>query len=105
MSVSTAELRRLGEMKAPAGMAERVLAQAGIGDAYARFETVIGAVFVAWNRNGVSFAAWAASPGEFEEWFRRDVGRPLRAGTAPADLARRIDEELSGKRTLRFDLR
>ena len=106
MSVSTADLKRLGEVKAPAGLAERVLAGAGLADEYARFETVIGAVFVAWNRNGVSAAARSRSAAEFEEYFRTEVGRrPLRTGTPSPEMAHRITEELSGKRNLRFDLR
>jgi O-6-methylguanine DNA methyltransferase len=105
MSVSTADLKRLGEVKAPAGLAERVLAEAGFGDEYARFDTVIGAVYVAWNRNGLSAAARSRSAHEFEEYFAHEVRRPLRPGTPPAGLAHRITEELSGKRTLRFDLR
>ncbi len=105
MSVSTADLKRLGEVKAPAGLADRVLAGAGLADEYARFDTVIGAVFVAWNRSGVSAAARSRSADEFEEYFRAEVRRPLRPGTPPADMAHRITDELSGKRTLRFDLR
>ncbi len=105
MSVSTADLKRMGEVKAPAGLAERVLAEAGLGDEYARFDTVIGAVFVAWNRNGVSAAARSRSAGEFEDYFHAEVRRPLRPGTPAPDLSRRITDELSGKRTLRFDLR
>src|SRR5258706_11705529 len=105
MSVSTADLKRLGEVKAPAVLADRVLAGAGLADEYARFDTVIGAVFVAWNRSGVSAAARSRSADEFEEYFRAEVRRPLRPGTPPADIAHRITDELSGKRTLRFDLR
>lgn len=106
MSVSTADLKRLGEVKAPAGLAERVLAEAGLADEYARFDTVIGAVFVAWNRNGVSAAARSRSALQFEEYFHAEVGRrPLRPGTPSAEMAHRITDELSGKRTLRFDLR
>src|SRR5256886_218337 len=106
MSVSTADLKRLGEVKAPAGLAQRVLAGAGLADEYARFDTVIGAVFVAWNRSGVSAAARSNSAHEFEESFRAEVGRrPLRAGTPSPEMAHRITDELSGKRTLRFDLR
>src|SRR6266853_1072418 len=105
MSVSTADLKRLGEVKAPAGLADRVLAGAGLADEYARFDTVIGPVFVAWNRSGVSAAARSRSAHEFEEYFRAEVRRPLRPGTPPSDMAQRITEELSGKRNLRFDLR
>ena len=105
MSVSLTDLKRLGDVKAPPGMAERVLAEAGIADGYARFETVIGAVYVAWNRNGVSAAARSRSAIEFEEYFRHEVGRPLRPAEPSPVLAHQVVEELSGKRTMRFDLR
>jgi O-6-methylguanine DNA methyltransferase len=105
MTALTTDLRRLGELKAPAGFADRVLTQAGIGDMYAVFGTVLGHVYVAWNRNGVSAAMRATSPDEFEAWFLRDIGRPLTAAEPPADLAAKVADELSGKRRLRFDLR
>jgi O-6-methylguanine DNA methyltransferase len=105
MTALTTELKRFGELRAPAGFAERVLSQAGIADMYARFDTVLGPLYVAWNRNGVSAAFRASSDRAFEEWFRHEVGRPLRLTTPPADLAARLARELSGERTLRFDLR
>src|SRR5579859_772480 len=105
MTVLTTDLKRLGSLEAPAGFADRVLAEAGVADSYARFDTVLGPVYVAWNRNGVSAAFRASSDREFEEWFQREVQRPLRAATPPADLAARLARELSGERTLRFDLR
>jgi O-6-methylguanine DNA methyltransferase len=82
-----------------------VLATAGMADSYARFETVLGDVFVAWNRLGVSAAARSASAAAFEEEFHQVVGRPLVAASPPADLARKIKDELAGKRRMRFDLR
>jgi O-6-methylguanine DNA methyltransferase len=105
MTALTTELKRFGELRAPAGFAERVLSQAGIADMYARFDTVLGPLHVAWNRNGVSAAFRASSDRAFEEWFRHEVGRPLILTTPPADLAGRLARELSGERTLRFDLR
>lgn len=105
MSVSLADLKKLGEVRAPAGLADRVLTEAGIGDSYARFDTVIGVVYVAWNRNGVSAAARSRSASEFEDYFRKEVRRPLRPGKPPAHLAHQVQEELSGRRTMRFDLR
>jgi len=105
MTVLTTDLKRLGSLKAPAGFADRVLSQAAVGDSYAVFDTVLGPVYVAWNRHGVSAAFRAGSHAEFERWFEREVGRPLRAATPPADLAARLGRELSGERTLRFDLR
>src|ERR1700675_2438588 len=105
MTPLTSDLRKLGSLKAPEGFAERVLVEVGMADYYAPFETVLGTVYVAWNRFGVSAAARSASGAEFEEWVKRDVGRALAAAAAPADLVAKIEDELSGKRRLRFDLR
>ncbi len=105
MTVLTTELKRLGELKAPAGFAERVLASAGLTDRYALFDTVLGGVYVAWNVHGVSAAARMPSADEFEDWFRHDVGRPIVAADPPDDLAAKVAAQLSGKRTMRFDLR
>src|SRR5438034_3319673 len=105
MATVMIDLKRLGDVKAPAGFAERVLAQAGMADSYAVFETVLGPVYVAWNRLGVSAAMRSKSAAEFEDWFRSDVGRKLVRVEPPADLARKIEDQLSGKRRLRFDLR
>jgi O-6-methylguanine DNA methyltransferase len=105
MTTLTTDLKRLGEVKAPAGFADRLLAHVGMADSYARFDTVLGAVYVAWNRQGVSAASRAASAAEFEAWFRKDVGRQLVAADAPKDLATKIEDELQGRRRMRFDLR
>src|SRR5437870_2595364 len=105
MTVQTTDLKELGRLKAPAGFSERVLSQAGIGDTYAVFDTVLGPVHVAWNGHGVSAAMRVGSDEEFEEWFEREVGRPLTAAAPPADLAARLANELGGRRGLRFDLR
>src|SRR5438445_8334358 len=105
MIALTTDLKRLGAVQAPAGFGDRVLAQVGMADSYARFETVLGDVFVAWNRLGVSAAARSASADDFEEWFRKDVGRPLVAAVASPELAEKIQDELSGKKRMRFDLR
>jgi O-6-methylguanine DNA methyltransferase len=99
------EVKRLADVKAPAGFADRVLAAAGVADSYAVFATVLGPVYVAWNRLGVSAAMRANSVTEFEIWFRRDVGRQLVRVDAPADLAAKIQDQLDGKRRMRFDLR
>ena len=105
MTALMTELKRLGSIKAPEGFADRVLVEVGLADSYATFETVLGAVYVAWNRFGVSAAARCASAAEFEAIFKREVGRPLVPAAAPADLAAKIADELSGKRRMRFDLR
>src|SRR5947209_3116759 len=98
------ELRRLGEERAPAGFAERVLGRAS-ADSYAVFETVLGPVYVAWSDVGVSAAMRCESAAKFEEWFRRAVGRRLVRVEPPADLTAKIADQLSGRRRLKFDLR
>jgi O-6-methylguanine DNA methyltransferase len=105
MATLTSEVKRLADVKAPAGFAERVLAQVGAADSYAVFETVLGKVYVAWNRLGVSAAMRSKTASEFEEWFRRDIGRPLVRVEPPPDLAAKIEDQLEGKRRMRFDLR
>lgn len=99
------DLKRLGDAKAPKGFAERVLAQVGMTDSYAVFDTVLGPVYVAWNRNGVSAAMRADSAADFEQWFREDIGRKLVRVDPPADIAAKLEDELSGRRRLQFDLR
>ena len=105
MATATNDLKRLGDVKAPPGFADRVLAQAGMADSYAVFETVLGAVYVAWNQMGVSAAMRSRSASEFEAWFRRDVGRRLVRVEPPVELATKIEDQLEGKRRLQFDLR
>ena len=103
--VSEIDLKRLGDARAPKGFAERVLAQVGVSDSYALFDTVLGPVYVAWNSRGVSAAMRCKSALEFEEWFARDIGRKLVRVDPPANLATKIEDELRGKRRLEFDLR
>ena len=105
MTTLTTDLKRLGEVKAPVGFADRLLAHVGMVDSYAPFETVLGTVYVAWNGQGVSAASRSESPAAFEEWFRKDVGRQLVAADPPKDLAAKIEDELQGRRRMRFDLR
>jgi O-6-methylguanine DNA methyltransferase len=104
-TLMTDDLKRLGDVRAPRGFAERVLAQAGVADSYAVFETVLGPVYVAWNPRGVSAAMRSKSAVEFEEWFARDVRRRLVRVDPPRDLAAKIEDQLSGKRRMKFDLR
>lgn len=105
MATVMLDLKRLGDVKAPAGFAHRVLGQVGMADSYAVFETVLGLVYVAWNRLGVSAAMRSKSAAEFEEWFRKDIGRQLVRVDPLADLAARIKDQLEGRRRMQFDLR
>lgn len=105
MSMVIGDLKRLGEVRAPLGFTTRVLARAGVADSYARFDTVLGPVFVAWSSAGVSAAARVPNTTEFEAWFRKQVGRDVVPGEPPAGLAEKIQDQLEGRRRLRFDLR
>ena len=105
MATATSDLQRLGDVKAPFGFADRVLASVGVADSYAAFETVLGPVYVAWNPLGVSAAMRAESTADFEDWFRREVGRRLVRVAPPPELGRKIEDQLAGKRRMRFDLR
>jgi O-6-methylguanine DNA methyltransferase len=105
MATVMTDLKRLGEVKAPDGFAERVLAEAGMTDSYALFGTVLGPVYVAWNRRGVSAAMRVPTAEEFEAWFHDNVGRLLVRVDPPADLVAKIADQLAGRRRLRFDLR
>src|SRR5260370_30362195 len=105
MAMLTTDLKRLGEVKAPLGFADRLMAHVGMSDSYAAFETVLGTVYVAWNRQGVSAASGSASAAEFEDWFRKDGGWQVASEEPAKDLAAKIEDELEGKRRMRFDLR
>src|ERR1700674_4704085 len=105
MTTATLDLKRLGDVRAPAGFADRVLAQAGMADSYAVFDTVLGPVYVAWNRLGVSAAMRSKSAAEFEESFRKEIGRQLVSVAPPDDLAGKVEGQLDGNKRMRFDLR
>src|SRR5258708_15659475 len=92
------ELQRLGDLKAPKGFADRLLAHVGVADSYARFDSVLGPVYVAWNPRGVSAAARMDSPAEVEQWVRKDVWRHVVAGPPPAGAPPQIAEQQSGKK-------
>src|SRR2546428_14143730 len=107
MTMSTAiyEVKRLADVKAPAGFAERVLAQVGAADSYAVFDTVLGPVYVAWSRFGVSAAMRSKSAAGFEERFRKSVGRQLVRREPPQDLGAKIEDQAAGKRRPQVGLR
>src|SRR5260370_7463110 len=100
MIVLTTDLKELGAVKAPPGFADRVLAQVGMADCYAPFETVLGTVYVAWNRLGVSAAARSNSAEGVQAWFPMDVRRPGMPGEAPGNPAGKIQDQLNDQRRL-----
>src|SRR5215468_6944181 len=110
MELLETDLRDLGQVRAPEGFAERVLAAVGIaprvGDTYAEVETAFGVVHVAWNSEGISAVRPAGTSGEFERWFTSRIGRPvIRVEVLPDRLARQVSGAIAGlDRRLRFDL-
>ncbi len=102
------ELSRHRAVRAPASVLPVVLAGAGLADAYAPTDSPIGPVFVAYNREGISFVRLAGDHDAFESSFRSRFGRPARnLERLPRDLALAIERQLAGdvRAGLRLDLR
>jgi len=90
---------------APAGLRPAVLVEVGLADAYARIDSPIGPLVVAWNGRGVSLVDAAGDDGTFETRHRAATGRDaFRADALPARLADAITRRLGGDRRARVDL-
>ena len=90
---------------APTTLRPAVLAEVGLADLYARFESPIGPLVVAWNGLGVSGVEAAADDAAFEAAHQARTGRPAYdAGELPARLASAIARRLEGDRRVRIDL-
>jgi O-6-methylguanine DNA methyltransferase len=86
------DLRALGEVRAPASVLERVLGELQLGDEYALLDTLLGALYVAWNRDGISAVMRTRSGEEFEQRFHERFGRNVRkAREVPCDLGDKFD--------------
>src|SRR5258708_40290014 len=97
MATVMLDLKRLGDVRAPAGFADRVFANVGLADSYAVFETVLGPVYVAWNRLGVSAAMRSGAEAGLGGWVRDEIGRqPVRVDR-PAGLAATVQAPLPGR--------
>lgn len=102
------QLRDLGNVHAPATVLPSVLERVGLSDAYARCDTPIGPVFVAYNGLGISAVMQAVSAAAFEQAFRARFSRAIRQVDAlPASLARMVQQHLRGqaRSALQLDLR
>jgi O-6-methylguanine DNA methyltransferase len=102
------QLRHLGDVSAPATILPVVLERVGLVESYARLETPIGPVFMAYNDHGVSALMRAPSAADFERQFRLRFGRPLRRVAQPPTTVMRMLHQQSGpaKRSPpRLDLR
>jgi len=86
------DLRTLGEVRAPARVLDRVMQELELGDQYALLDTLLGPLFVAWNRQGISAVMRTQTGAEFEERFGARFGRTVRqAREVPCDLGDRFD--------------
>jgi O-6-methylguanine DNA methyltransferase len=90
---------------APQTLALGVLAEIGLADQFARFDSPIGPLVVAWNGLGVSAVEAARDDASFEETHRARTGRrAIRAERLPVALERAIVRRLGGDRRVRIDL-
>ena len=90
---------------APPTLLPNVLADVGLADRYARFDSPIGPLVVAWNGLGVSAVEAAPDDEAFEAAHLARTGRPAhRAERLPDRLASAIARRLEGDRRVRIDL-
>lgn len=100
-------LAALRIVQAPAGLRPSILRTLELVDLYFPFDTPLGEMFLAYNKNGVSAVMRAPDAERFEESFRIAMGRPIwPAPTPPEPLAEHLRQALRGEPTrLEFDLR
>src|SRR4051794_41535681 len=90
---------------APTSLRPGVLLEVGLADLYARFDSPIGPLVVAWNGRGVSAVEAADDDSTFEAHHRARTGRAAYdAGTLPPRLATAIARRLDGDRRAHIDL-
>ncbi|MEO8437056.1 MAG: methylated-DNA--[protein]-cysteine S-methyltransferase [Chloroflexota bacterium] len=90
---------------APRTLAPNVLADVGLADRYARFDSPIGPLVVAWNGRGVSAVEAAPDDATFEANHVARTGRPAHpVDRLPESLASAIARRLGGDRRVRIDL-
>jgi O-6-methylguanine DNA methyltransferase len=91
---------RANEERAPAGLADAVLAQIGLVDSWTEMDGPIGRLFVAWAPRGLSAAEPAGDPLGFETEYELRHGRPVRrVASMPAKLLAQIRSRFEGRRT------
>jgi O-6-methylguanine DNA methyltransferase len=90
---------------APPDLAPNVLTMVGLADRYARIESPIGPLVVAWNGLGVSAVEAAPDDAAFEKAHLARTGRPVyRADRLPDRLGAAIAKRLAGYRRVKIDL-
>jgi O-6-methylguanine DNA methyltransferase len=98
-------LSHLG-VPAPASLRPAVLVETGLADHYARVDSPIGALVVAWNGRGVSLVDAEPDDAAFEARHLAVTGRPAyrAAQGVPSRLASAIARRLDGDRRARVEL-
>ncbi len=90
---------------APPSLAPSVLIEVGLADRYARLDSPVGPLVVAWNGLGVSAVEAAPDDETFEMTHRARTGRQAhRTDALPERLASAIVRRLDGGRRVRIDL-
>jgi len=90
---------------APTTLAPSVLFEVGLADRYARLDSPIGPLVVAWNGLGVTAVEAAPDDAAFETSHRTRTGRPAHRVERLTDpLAAAIARRLAGDRRVRIDL-
>lgn len=90
---------------APATLRPGVLVETGLADGYARIDSPLGPLVVAWNGRGVSTVDMAGDDTVFEARHRALTGRPAYGADAlPARLGAAVARRLDGDRRVRIRL-
>ncbi len=90
---------------APPSLLPEVMTQVGLADRYARFDSPVGTLIVAWNGIGVSSVADDAADATFEASHRAMTGRHASpVDRVPGPLGEAITRRLGGDRRVRIDL-
>src|SRR3954468_10066264 len=101
IEAAMAELRTT----APASLRPAVLAEIGLADLYARFDSPIAPLVVAWNGRGGSAVEAAGDDTTFEAHHKAPTGRAaVDPGPLPPRLATAIAGRLEGDRRAHIDL-
>lgn len=91
---------RSTEARAPVGLADAVLASAGLVHSWTEIEGPIGPLYVAWASTGITAAERAGDPGSFETEYELRRGRPAqRASEMPAPMLAQLRQRFDGQPT------
>jgi O-6-methylguanine DNA methyltransferase len=89
---------------APPTLRVDVLVEVGLADHYARIDSPLGPLVVAWNGRGVSSVGQAGGDADFEARHLASTGRRAYPGTLPSRLATAIKRRLDGDRRAQITL-